>query len=67
MSDLLLASNNAKKLAELQRILEPLVPGLRVLGQDPAHLLELLGVARRQEDPGTGVLIHRRAPPAAGG
>ena len=32
MTDLLLASNNAKKLAELQRILAPLVPGLRVLG-----------------------------------
>jgi XTP/dITP diphosphohydrolase len=32
MTDLLLASNNAKKLAELQRILEPLVPGVRVLG-----------------------------------
>lgn len=27
-----LASNNAKKLAELQRILAPLVPGVRVLG-----------------------------------
>ena len=27
-----LASNNAKKLAELRRILEPLVPGLEVLG-----------------------------------
>ena len=32
MTDLLLASNNAKKLAELQRILAPLVPDLRVLG-----------------------------------
>lgn len=32
MTDLLLASNNAKKLAELQRILTPLVPDLRVLG-----------------------------------
>ena len=32
MTDILLASHNAKKLAELQRILEPLVPGLRVLG-----------------------------------
>jgi XTP/dITP diphosphohydrolase len=30
--DLLLASNNAKKLAELQRILAPLVPDVRVLG-----------------------------------
>ncbi len=27
-----LASNNAKKLAELRRILEPLVPGIEVLG-----------------------------------
>ncbi|MET1061384.1 MAG: RdgB/HAM1 family non-canonical purine NTP pyrophosphatase [Aeromicrobium sp.] len=27
-----LASNNAKKLAELRRILEPLVPGIQVLG-----------------------------------
>ena len=32
MTDLLLASNNAKKLAELERILAPLVPELRVLG-----------------------------------
>lgn len=29
---LVLASNNAKKLAELRRILEPLVPGIQVLG-----------------------------------
>jgi len=29
-----LASRNAKKLAEMQRILEPLVPGVRVLGLD---------------------------------
>ena len=29
---LVLASNNAKKLAELQRILTPLVPGIEVLG-----------------------------------
>ena len=29
---LLVASNNAKKLAELQRILAPLVPGVEVLG-----------------------------------
>jgi XTP/dITP diphosphohydrolase len=28
----MLASNNAKKLAELRRILEPLVPGIEVLG-----------------------------------
>ena len=32
MTDLLLASSNPKKLAELQRILGPLVPDLRVLG-----------------------------------
>jgi XTP/dITP diphosphohydrolase len=29
---IVLASNNAKKLAELRRILEPLVPGIQVLG-----------------------------------
>ncbi|MET1036713.1 MAG: RdgB/HAM1 family non-canonical purine NTP pyrophosphatase [Aeromicrobium sp.] len=29
---IVLASNNAKKLAELRRILEPLVPGIEVLG-----------------------------------
>jgi len=35
----LLASRNAKKLAEMQRILEPLVPGIVVLGLDdvPAY------------------------------
>jgi XTP/dITP diphosphohydrolase len=32
MSQVVLASNNAKKLAELQRILTPLVPGIEVLG-----------------------------------
>lgn len=32
MTELLLASNNAKKLAELQRILAPLVPEVQVLG-----------------------------------
>ncbi|MRK03156.1 RdgB/HAM1 family non-canonical purine NTP pyrophosphatase [Aeromicrobium sp. S22] len=32
MSRVVLASNNAKKLAELRRILEPLVPGIEVLG-----------------------------------
>ncbi|MFC0623013.1 RdgB/HAM1 family non-canonical purine NTP pyrophosphatase [Kribbella deserti] len=32
MSKILLASNNAKKLAELRRILEPIVPGIEVLG-----------------------------------
>ncbi|MET0931267.1 MAG: RdgB/HAM1 family non-canonical purine NTP pyrophosphatase [Aeromicrobium sp.] len=31
---IVLASNNAKKLAELRRILEPLVPGIQVLGLD---------------------------------
>jgi XTP/dITP diphosphohydrolase len=31
---IVLASNNAKKLAELRRILEPLVPGIEVLGLD---------------------------------
>lgn len=32
MSEIVLASNNAKKLAELRRILTPLVPGIVVLG-----------------------------------
>ncbi|MEV6285793.1 RdgB/HAM1 family non-canonical purine NTP pyrophosphatase [Kribbella sp. NPDC051770] len=32
MSKVLLASNNAKKLAELRRILAPIVPGIEVLG-----------------------------------
>lgn len=32
MNTVVLASNNAKKLAELQRILAPLVPGVQVLG-----------------------------------
>ena len=32
MSEVFLASRNAKKLAELRRILEPVVPGVRVLG-----------------------------------
>lgn len=32
MTRVVLASNNAKKLAELRRILEPLVPGIDVLG-----------------------------------
>jgi XTP/dITP diphosphohydrolase len=32
VSRVVLASNNAKKLAELRRILEPLVPGIEVLG-----------------------------------
>jgi len=32
MTAVVLASNNAKKLAELRRILEPLVPGIEVLG-----------------------------------
>lgn len=31
---ILLASRNVKKLAEMQRILEPLIPGVRVLGLD---------------------------------
>lgn len=34
MSPVVLASRNAKKLAELRRILEPLVPGVEVLGLD---------------------------------
>ena len=34
MSRVVLASRNAKKLAELRRILEPLVPGIEVLGLD---------------------------------
>ena len=32
MKQVVLASNNAKKLTELRRILEPLVPGIEVLG-----------------------------------
>ncbi|MEO6604821.1 MAG: RdgB/HAM1 family non-canonical purine NTP pyrophosphatase [Aeromicrobium sp.] len=32
MTQVVLASNNAKKLTELRRILEPLVPGIEVLG-----------------------------------
>jgi XTP/dITP diphosphohydrolase len=32
VSEVFLASRNAKKLAELRRILEPVVPGVRVLG-----------------------------------
>lgn len=32
MTRIVLASGNAKKLAELRRILEPLVPGIKVLG-----------------------------------
>ncbi len=32
MPSVVLASNNAKKLAELRRILEPLIPGIEVLG-----------------------------------
>ena len=32
MSKVVLASRNAKKLAELRRVLEPLVPGIEVLG-----------------------------------
>lgn len=32
VKQVVLASNNAKKLAELRRILEPLVPGIEVLG-----------------------------------
>ncbi|WP_456698338.1 RdgB/HAM1 family non-canonical purine NTP pyrophosphatase [Aeromicrobium sp. P5_D10] len=32
MTQILLASNNAKKLAELRRIVSPLVPGIEVLG-----------------------------------
>ncbi len=32
MTQIVLASNNAKKLAELRRILTPLVPGIEVLG-----------------------------------
>ena len=34
MAEVFLASRNAKKLAELERILGPLVPGLRILGLD---------------------------------
>ena len=34
MNTVVLASRNAKKLAELRRILEPLVPGVEVLGLD---------------------------------
>lgn len=34
MAQVVLASRNAKKLAELRRILEPLVPGVQVLGLD---------------------------------
>ena len=34
MSAVVLATRNAKKLAELRRILEPLVPGVEVLGLD---------------------------------
>jgi XTP/dITP diphosphohydrolase len=34
VTQVVLASNNAKKLAELRRILEPLVPGIEVLGLD---------------------------------
>jgi len=34
MAEVLLASRNSKKLAEMDRILAPLVPGVRVLGLD---------------------------------
>ena len=34
MSKVVLASRNAKKLAELRRVLEPLVPGIEVVGLD---------------------------------
>ena len=34
MSEVFLASRNGKKLAEMERILAPLVPGVRVLGLD---------------------------------
>ncbi|QBR93849.1 RdgB/HAM1 family non-canonical purine NTP pyrophosphatase [Nocardioides euryhalodurans] len=34
MAEVLLASRNGKKLAEMERILSPLVPGVRVLGLD---------------------------------
>ena len=34
MAEVFLASRNAKKLAEMERILGPLVPGVRVLGLD---------------------------------
>jgi len=34
VSKVVLASRNAKKLAELRRVLEPLVPGIEVLGLD---------------------------------
>lgn len=34
MAQVVLASRNAKKLAELRRILEPLVPGVQVVGLD---------------------------------
>ena len=60
-----LASNNAKKLAELRRILEPLVPGIEVLG--------LADVAAYPEPPETepsfegNALIKARAALAATG
>lgn len=62
---LVLASNNAKKLAELRRILEPLVPGIEVLG--------LADVASYPEPPeteatfGGNALLKARAALAATG
>ncbi|WP_328996285.1 RdgB/HAM1 family non-canonical purine NTP pyrophosphatase [Kribbella sp. NBC_01245] len=65
MSKILLASNNAKKLAELRRILEPIVPGIEVLG--------LADVSPYEEPPETeptfegNALLKARAAVAATG
>jgi XTP/dITP diphosphohydrolase len=53
MSQLLLASRNAKKLAEMRRIVEPAVPHLHVLGLDD--------IARYAEVPETGATFADNA------
>jgi XTP/dITP diphosphohydrolase len=53
LSDLLLASRNAKKLVEMRRIVEPSVPHLRVLGLDD--------VPTYDEVPETGVTFADNA------
>ena len=50
---LLLASRNAKKLAELRRILEPVVPGIEVIGLDDVEAYD--------EVPETGATFEANA------
>lgn len=65
MGEVFLASRNAKKLEEMQRILEPLAPGVRVLGLDDVPAYDE-PVEDRPDFAGNALLKARAAVAATG-